>query len=61
MASATVRLTFFGLGTPRTGLWCSRCLLPSGYEVDLYFLVNGAGPRVLQTAEACADCGGAAA
>ncbi|BBU22165.1 hypothetical protein [Mycobacterium xenopi] len=43
-------------GTPRTGLWCPKCMLPSGYEVALYGLFES-GPRTVAWARRCYDCG----
>jgi hypothetical protein len=43
-------------GTPETGLWCSRCLLPSGIRVPVHAL-TATGPRKVTEVTACTDCG----
>lgn len=45
-------------GVLNTGLWCPKCLLPSGYEVNVYaFPATGvAQPRLLGTLRKCYDC-----
>jgi hypothetical protein len=43
-------------GTPRTGLWCPTCLLPSGVEVPLHFLTD-TGCLAAGTVRECFDCG----
>lgn len=42
-------------GTPTLGLWCPKCLLPSGYEVGLYILCSD-GPRRIGKVRECHDC-----
>ncbi|GIH91956.1 hypothetical protein Psi01_25860 [Planobispora siamensis] len=49
-------IQFFGLGTPRTGLWCERCALPSAVEVDVYFIVGSGEPMVAGTHSTCPGC-----
>jgi len=39
-------------GTPRTGLWCESCLLPSRVELDLWWL-RADGLRLIAIATAC--------
>jgi hypothetical protein len=51
--SVTTRLT---PGTPKTGLWCNTCLLPSRVEVSIYVL-GEAGPFVIATLNRCDECG----
>lgn len=41
---------------PRTGLWCPKCLLPSGVEVPLYS-VSITGVSVWPPYRFCYDCG----
>lgn len=43
-------------GTPRTGLWCPKCLLPSGYDVVVYGLFES-GPQPMGRIRECDDCG----
>lgn len=43
-------------GEPIFGLWCPSCLLPSGYQVDL-FAVSLEGVRAMGPARRCYDCG----
>jgi hypothetical protein len=42
-------------GTPKTGLWCPTCLLPSRSEVPIYVLGEN-GPSVIATANHCDGC-----
>ncbi|SKD94290.1 Uncharacterised protein [Mycobacteroides abscessus subsp. massiliense] len=42
-------------GTPETGLWCPRCLKPSGYALPLYVL-GAEGPWRIATVRKCHDC-----
>lgn len=42
-------------GTPETGLWCARCLLPSVIKVALFVLEED-GPRQIGTHTDCRDC-----
>ncbi|WP_292980984.1 hypothetical protein [Mycobacterium sp.] len=39
-------------GTPTTGLWCDICLLPSRYDVPVYFL-GADGPVQIGTYTHC--------
>ena len=43
-------------GTPRGGLWCPTCNLPSGIEIPLYTLTE-TGVRLMATFRKCDDCG----
>ncbi|AAN12577.1 gp16a [Mycobacterium phage Che9c] len=44
-------------GEPEVGLWCPKCLLPSGYRVPLYHIsINGISDWGAITK--CHDCGG---
>lgn len=43
-------------GTPRRA-WCSRCLLPSVIEIDLFHLQTN-GVSSMGTYRRCVDCGG---
>lgn len=42
-------------GTPRFGLWCPACLLPSGYEVPMHTLTRS-GVGTLGVIRRCHDC-----
>lgn len=44
------------VGEPETGLWCDRCLLPSGMAQAFTVEVAGRPHGVLRAA-ACTDCG----
>ena len=46
---------FVSAGTPETGLWCSRCLLPSRVRVPIY-LTSEAGSSLLGVWDACEEC-----
>lgn len=39
-------------GTPKLGLWCDTCLLPSRYEIPLYVLGDD-GPIRVGTKTGC--------
>jgi hypothetical protein len=43
-------------GTPRTGLWCEHCQLPSAMEADVLHLRRD-GVSVLGTYRGCTGCG----
>lgn len=45
-------------GTPRFGIWCRACMLPSGAEVDIWSL-RPTGLVRMGTARRCLDCGSA--
>lgn len=42
-------------GTPKTGIWCDTCALPSRYRIPLYVL-GEAGPFCIATANHCDGC-----
>ena len=44
------------VGEPETGLWCGRCLLPSGYRRRVAF-VSGLHILLALQITACHDCG----
>lgn len=55
MATTTV-LVHLVPGTPRPGLWCDVCALPSKFEVDVYGLSDhSTGPLVLGTWAMCTE------
>lgn len=41
-------------GTPRHGLWCPRCALPSAVEVDVWMLTRQ-GLRLMCTVRRCVE------
>lgn len=44
-----------GFGEPTLGLWCPKCLKPSGYEQQAYWLqTTGVSPLV--KLRKCNDC-----
>jgi hypothetical protein len=43
------------VGTPKTGLWCPTCLLPSRSDVPIYVL-GEVGPFCVGTASHCDGC-----
>jgi hypothetical protein len=43
-------------GTPRVGLWCDRCLLPSAVEID-YWAFSGSRILALGVKRLCKECG----
>lgn len=43
-------------GEQRCGLWCPKCLLPSGIEVFLYVLRDD-GPQCVGKVHRCDECG----
>lgn len=51
--AVTLKVTL-SAGTPRRGLWCERCSLPSVVEVDLWMLTS-AGMRLVGTHRKCVE------
>lgn len=45
-----------GYNEPVFGLWCERCLKPSGYKVPVYWLQES-GVSEFGCIERCDDCG----
>lgn len=43
-------------GTPRVGIWCDHCALPSVLEFDL-LIVNDDGVSPIGVYRFCPDCG----
>lgn len=42
-------------GTPRTHLWCDRCMTSAAVEIDVHILGSD-GPRLLCTVHRCTRC-----
>lgn len=42
-------------GTPRTNIWCDRCLTSAGYEVDVYHMTDDA-PVLMFVSSGCLRC-----
>lgn len=44
-------------GTPRTGIWCDRCLTSAGWEVGVHLLTeDGVSVNSLGVARGCSRC-----
>lgn len=50
-------LKAFRLADPETGLWCSRCLLPSAARV-ISLLFDGGRPAAILVGRVCPEHGG---
>jgi hypothetical protein len=54
--SVIIRIT---AGTPETGIWCGKCLLPSGVRIPMYVLTDdGFRHSPYMDFHECTDCGG---
>jgi len=47
---------FVSAGTPQTGLWCGKCLLPSRVRIPVY-VTSERGSSLVTVHDACEDCG----
>lgn len=56
MSMAAVYI-YLEVGTPRYGLWCNDCMLPSAAEADVWSL-RPAGLLRVCTRRCCLQCGG---
>lgn len=54
----SVAIAVIVTGTPRTGIWCDRCLTSAGWEVDVHLLTDdGLSVNSLGVARGCSRGG----